>query len=81
MNLFDAQHKESKAKIKTMIDKMGLDEFIEFYISINEKINRVRLNRKDVETMIELTPKYMAFVLNAMNIELKRRGIDTNENL
>ncbi len=68
----DKAHERSYKLIQDVIKRMGKDDFIQFYRDANEKINRYRPTTKEVEAMIEGSPKYMALTLTILKKEKDR---------
>ncbi len=71
--IIDAQHKKARLQIQKMIERMGKDEFISFFIDLYKKLNRTVIEIKDVEYYIDHSPKYMTIYLNIMKNEMKEK--------
>ena len=74
-----AQHEEAKAKIKSMIQRMGLDEFVEWFHIVYAHVNKKGTTTEMIHELIEKAPKLMCLYIQMMENELKRKGIDVNE--
>jgi len=68
----EAQKKQAKIYIENMINDLGLDDFIEFYQSVELKLNNRELNRGEVEEKIKNTPKIMTYYIEGCKKQLER---------
>jgi len=75
-SILDAKHNQSKAQLKKMIEDMGFEDFINFYIIIHKINNRTTLTQSEAKEIVEESPKYVTTMISIVDLDFKRLGID-----
>ena len=67
---FQMNKENAKIHIDEMIDKMGLDAFVDFYDVAFQIVNRRKLTRDEIKNLIEVAPRGMYYVLEMARVEM-----------
>ena len=77
--LFRKQHEEAKRVIDFMLKDLGEQGFIDFYRIVHRHLNKEKLSNERILEMTELCPKYMFKMIQAMDTEMKKKGVTSYE--
>jgi len=66
----EKQHEAAKIYIDEMVERMGLDGFIDFIDVTYQLINRRKLKRDEIVNMIERAPKGIYYLITMAKKEI-----------